>query len=247
MHFLSALVRRLCFAAPALLCLSLAGCSSGRASENFINPQVMSAYIPLFHRSVLIFGAWGAAVALTPNIAVTNDHNLNLIPAGQVVARSRDYDLLFFRTEGHEAPQFGNPRLGEAVVAYGQGSLRDVREAGGTVSELNTFVVPRCQGCPDQVAFTYDADAGEGFSGGPVVDADSGVVIGITFGFRDEGEHGARRMYAYDMALVLDEMRRLISSEKEPGAQEPNAPQPSEQPSAQEPSAQQPSAQEPIP
>lgn len=212
MHVISALARRLRLAAPALLCISLGGCSAGHEAESFVNPRIMSAYIPLFHSKVVIFGAWGAAVAITPNIAVTNDHNLNLIPPGRVVARSRDYDLLFFRTEGHEAPQFGNPRLGEPVVAYGQGSLRDLRDAKGMVSQLNVFVVPRCQDCRDQVAFTYDADAGEGFSGGPVVDADSGVVVGITFGFRNEGERGARRMYAYDMALVLEEMRRLISN-----------------------------------
>jgi hypothetical protein len=213
MHVIFALARHLRFAAPALLCIPLAGCSAGHRAEGFVNPQIMSAYIPLFQSKVLIFGAWGAAVALTPNIAVTNDHNLNLIPPDRVVARSRDYDLLFFRTDGHEAPKFGNVRLGEPVVAYGQGSLHDLRDARGTVSQLNIFVAPRCQDCRVQVAFTYDADAGEGFSGGPVVDADSGVVVGITFGFRDDGEHGARRMYAYDMALVLDEMRHLISNE----------------------------------
>lgn len=215
MYIVFALARRLHFAAPVVLCVSLTGCSAGHQADNFVNPGVMSAYIPLFHSTNFILGAWGAAVALTPNIAVTNDHNLNLVPPGMVVARSRDYDLLFFRTEGHGAPQFGNPRLGGPVVAYGQGSLRDLRDAKGTVSKLNTLVAPRCQGCRDQVAFTYNADAGEGFSGGPVVDTDSGAVVGITFGFRDEGEHGARQMYAYDMALVLEEMRRLISNRRD--------------------------------
>ena len=59
----------------------------------------------------------------------------------------------------------------------------------------------------------YDANAGEGFSGGPVVDAATGAVIGITFGFKDDKRRArrGRRMYAYDIALVLDEMRRLIS------------------------------------
>jgi S1-C subfamily serine protease len=58
----------------------------------------------------------------------------------------------------------------------------------------------------------YDANAGEGFSGGPVVDAATGAVIGITFGFKDDkSAQGGRRMYAYDIALVLEEMRRLIS------------------------------------
>lgn len=46
----------------------------------------MSAHIPLFQRRMLIYGRWGAAVALTPDIAVTDDHNLNFIPADRVVA-----------------------------------------------------------------------------------------------------------------------------------------------------------------
>jgi hypothetical protein len=172
----------------------------------------MNAYIPLFQRRMLLFGIWGAAVALTPNVAVTNDHNFYLIPADRLIARSRDYDLLFFRTESHEPPEFGNADIGEQVVAYGEGSGIDVREAAGAVSALNEFVAPRCEGCRDQRAVVYDANAGEGFSGGPVVDAATGAVIGITFGFKDDkSAQGGRRMYAYDIALVLEEMRRLIS------------------------------------
>jgi hypothetical protein len=200
------------FAAPTLLCLCLSGCSAGNPSPGFINARLTSAYIPLFQRRMLIYGRWGAAVALTPNIAVTDDHNLNFIPADRVVARSRDYDLLFFRTDGHEPPEFGNATIGESVVAYGQGSRRDLREAKGAVTALDEFVAPRCDGCRDQRAITYDADAGEGFSGGPVVDAGTGAVIGITFGFKDENDaNGERRMYAYDICLVLEEMHRLIS------------------------------------
>ena len=202
------------FAALTLVCLCLCGCSAGRASQGFVNTSVMSAYIPLFQRRMVIYGRWGAAVALTPNIAVTDDHNLNFIPAGQVVARSRDYDLLFFRTGGHEPPEFGNASLGEQVIAYGQGSRRDLREAKGVISALDEFVAPRCGGCRDQRAIVYDADAGEGFSGGPVVDAATGAVVGITFGYMDEkGANAGRRMYAYDIGLVIDEMRRLISTD----------------------------------
>ncbi len=198
-------------AALALLCIC-PGCSAGRGSPGFVNPRLMDAYIPLFQRRMLIYGEWGAAVSLTPNIAVTDDHNLNLIPADRLVARSRDYDLLFFRTDSHEPPEFANPQIGEPIVAYGQGSRRDLREAKGVVTALDEFVAPRCDSCRDQRAITYDADAGEGFSGGPVVDAGTGAVIGITFGFKDEKDaNGGRRMYAYDIGLVLDEMHRLVS------------------------------------
>lgn len=63
----------------------------------------------------------------------------------------------------------------------------------------------------------YEADGGEGFSGGPVVDAASGDVIGITFGYRDvDGEAGsARQMYAYDMKLVMKELNRLLDTQSE--------------------------------
>jgi hypothetical protein len=200
------------FAAITLICLGVSGCSAGRASQGFVNTRLVSAYIPLFQRRMLIYGRWGAAVALTSDIAVTDDHNLNFIPADRVVARSRDYDLLFFRTDAHLPPEFGNASVGEQIIAYGQGSRRDLREAKGVVSALDEFVAPRCSGCPDQRAMTYDADAGEGFSGGPVVDAATGAVIGITFGYKDQtGAKGGRRMYAYDIGLVLGEMRRLIS------------------------------------
>jgi hypothetical protein len=149
---------------------------------------------------------------LTPNVAVTNDHYFYLIPTDRLIARSRDYDLLFFRTESHEPPQFGNADIAEQVIAYGEGSASDLREAAGAVSALNELVAARCEGCRDQRAVVYDANAGQGFSGGPVVDAATGAVIGITFGFKDDKTaHGGRRMYAYDIALVLDEMRRLIS------------------------------------
>ena len=173
----------------------------------------MTAYIPLYQQQMLVFGRWGAAVALTPNVAVTNDHNLNFIAPDRVIARSRDYDLLFFRTEGHEAPLFSNPTVGEQVIAYGEGSSRDLRQAQGSVTALNEFVTPRCDGCRNQRAIVYDANAGEGFSGGPVVDAETGAVVGITFGYKDAKQTGkdTRLMYAYDIGLVLDEMHRLVS------------------------------------
>ena len=209
MQRFGASARRLGFVALCLLCPGLVACSSGSASPGFVTPQLMSAYIPLYQRQILVFGRWGAAVALTPNVAVTNDHNLNFIPPDRLIARSRDYDLLFFRTQGHESPLFANPTVGEQVIAYGEGSSRDVRQAEGEVTGLNEFVAPRCDGCLDQRELIYEANAGEGFSGGPVVDANTGAVIGITFGYKEAGKD--RLMYAYDIGLVLDEMHRLVS------------------------------------
>ena len=198
--------------AGLLLMLPLMGCSAGVASPGFIETRLMDAYVPLSMRSWLLSGRWAAGVAVAPNIAVTNAHNENLIPPQMVLARSRDYDLLFFRAD-HAAPApMGKPQVGEYVIAYGQGSIDDLREAKGEISGLDEYVAPRCPDCRAQRAITFDAEAGGGFSGGPVVDAKSGAVLGITFGYLDgKASSGGRRMYAYDIDLVLGEMRRLLA------------------------------------
>ncbi len=184
----------------------LSACSAGRESAGFIDPRLMGAYIPLSSGGLL--SHWGAAFTIAPNVAVTNDHNLNFIPADAVLARSRDYDLLFFRPLSGTPTATTRPRTGEEVIAYGQGASDDLREARGKVTALNQYVPPRCSGCAVQRALVFAADAGGGFSGGPVVDARTGAVVGITFGYLD-GTPG-RRMYAYDIDLVLSEMRRLL-------------------------------------
>jgi Trypsin-like peptidase domain len=189
----------------------LAGCSAGVASRGFIEARLMDAYIPLSVRTWLLSGRWAAGVAVAPNIAVTNAHNENLIPPQMVLARSRDYDLLFFRTDMAPAP-VARPQVGEDVIAYGQGSIDELREAKGAIRGLDEYVAPRCAECRAQRAIVFDAEAGGGFSGGPVVDAKSGAVLGITFGYLDgKANNGGRRMYAYDIDLVLGEMRRLLA------------------------------------
>ena len=204
-------MRRIWSAVLALLGLMLAACSAGQPSSGFIRPELMAAYIPLSERHNLIFGRWGAGFAIAPNVGVTNDHNLNFIPADRLLARSRDYDLLFFRTDEPTVPPHAQPRMGEPVIAYGQGSNDSLREAKGKIAALGEHVDPRCSGCPAQRALVFEADAGRGFSGGPVVDAETGAVLGVTFGYLD-GKAGAdaRRMYAYDIDLVMAEMHRLL-------------------------------------
>ena len=201
-------MRRLWTAGLALLAPVLLACSAGQASKGFITPRLMSAYIPLSQSYDLVFSRWGAALIVAPNIAVTNDHNLNFIAPDKLLARSRDYDLLFFRTESALAPLTAKARIGDAVIAYGQGRDHDLREAGGKVIALDEYVERRCPDCPAQRALVFSGNAGAGFSGGPVADAKTGAVLGITFGYLD-GD-GGRRMYAYDIDLVMAEMHRLL-------------------------------------
>ena len=196
---------------PVLAVPMLAACSAGRHSEGFVAPQLNKAYIPLSQREAVVLNHWAAAFAIAPNVGVTNDHNLNLIPADMLLARSKDYDLLFFRTDKAAPPMIGTPREGETVIAYGQGASNDLREAKGTVASLDEYVQPRCDDCRSQRVMIFDARAGAGFSGGPVVDAASGAVVGVTFGYLDgKASDGGRRMYAYDIDLVMAEMRRLL-------------------------------------
>jgi hypothetical protein len=192
-----------------LLLPVLWGCSAGRHSAGFVKPQLVGAYIPLSQHDTFA-SHWAAAFAIAPNVGVTNDHNLRFIPPDMLLARSRDYDLLFFRTD-KPAPMIAKPHAGEEVIAYGQGASDDLREARGTVAALDEVVRPRCEDCRTQRAMIFDAGAGAGFSGGPVVDAKSGAVVGVTFGYIDgKAADGGRRMYAYDMDLVFAEMQRLI-------------------------------------
>jgi hypothetical protein len=202
--------------ASALLVLAIAGCSlPGKPSSAFVNAEVEQAYIPLY-RLDLRRSQQAAAVMIAPNLAVTNDHNYWLIPKDQIVARSRDFDLLFFRTERASAPEVARPHVGEKVIAYGQHGpfgLTDRREAEGIIREIDARLPPECAQCVPQVAIGYDADAGTGFSGGPVVDAASGALVGVTVAFaKGKGEEGGTRMYAYDVALVIAEMHRLLGA-----------------------------------
>ena len=105
----------------------------------------------------------------------------------------------------------GKAKLGDAVIAYGQGRDDALRQATGRVTALAESIPARCVGCRTQRSLVFEADAGPGFSGGPVVDAATGAVLGIVFGYLDrDAAAGGRLMYAYDIDLVMGEMHRLL-------------------------------------
>jgi hypothetical protein len=186
------------------LLLILCGCagSSGQPATAIAQPDIAAAYLPLHTRVHLgIDTADGAAMVIAPGIAVTNAHNANLLEPKSIIGTRHDYDLLFFRTAKSAAPQTAMPVIGEGVTAYGQGSDRELRVAHGVVKEIK-----QCPGCTAPAYFVFAGDAGPGFSGGPVLDG-SGRLIGITFGYKDEGRQ--RLIYAYDMARVRAEFSAL--------------------------------------
>lgn len=203
--------RRLWRAGLVLLLPALAACSSGEPSRGFIDPRLMQAYMPLSMEGGLFTpGRWGAGIAVAPNIAVTNAHNENLLAPESILARS-DYDILFYRTDRAVPLPTAEPEVGEAVIAYGQGRDGDLREARGRVVAIEDFVMPRCPDCRVQRAFSFDGDAGPGFSGGPVVDAGTGSVVGLVFGYCDGNTQcGKPRSFAFGIDTVLNEMHRLL-------------------------------------
>jgi S1-C subfamily serine protease len=138
---------------------------------------------------------------IAPHVAVTNAHNANLLNPQSVIGTRQDYDLLFFRTARTAAPETAPVNVGESVIAYGQGGNRELRIAHGVVRHIE-----HCAGCTAPAWFNFAGNAGPGFSGGPVLDS-AGRLIGITFGYKDEGRE--RLIYAYDMARVRAELAAL--------------------------------------
>ena len=195
----------------ALTGLALAGCAvpPGQPSPGIANPNVAGAYIPLKGSDYLIFESAAAAVEIGDGIAVTNAHNLDLLDAKSVIGVSTEYDLLFFHTDKTAAKvPHRPPVMGERVIAYGQGRDGELREAHGVVTSLAANVEARCAKCQIQSAFTFEGDAGPGFSGGPVIDAADGKLVGIVFGYVDEA-NGKRTIYAYPMTRVLAELNAI--------------------------------------
>ena len=184
---------------PVLFLASGCAASSGAPATAIAQPDIAAAYLPLHARLHLgLDTADGAAVVIAPGIAVTNAHNADLLEPGSVIATRQNYDLLFFRTPKSAAPPTAEPVIGEGVTAYGQGGDRELRVAHGLVREIK-----QCPGCTAPAYFIFAGNAGPGFSGGPVLDGE-GRLVGITFGYKDEGHQ--RLIYAYDMDRVRAEL-----------------------------------------
>ena len=191
-----------------LIVLGLAGCAtpSGVATRAISQPGIAAAYQPLSGHSDLGLGrAAGAAMMIQPGIAVTNAHNANLLDPKRVIGVATQSDLMFFHADGGTPPATAAPVTGEAVTAYGQDTDGRLRLAHGVVRQIVT--VPGYSTSP---YFIFAGNAGPGFSGGPVIDTD-GKLIGITFGYKDQGAE--RLIYAYDITRVLTELSLV---EKEP-------------------------------
>jgi hypothetical protein len=206
--------------ACAFACGGCAGTSSGQHTDVFFSRAAWQAYIPLHGSRDVILDSVATATVIAPGIAVTAAHAANLVPGNAIIGRSADYDLLFFRTDRQVAPPLGRVKLGAVVTAYGRGEAGDVREAAGPVRAVDAPMTRECDGCAPETVMMYEAQAGRGFSGGPVFDRQTARLVGITFGYKDgiDPDHPeARVMYAYGMDQVFQELRKAeAGAEKVP-------------------------------
>lgn len=187
------------------LALGLSACDGGTygtAANGFFLPQIGASYIPLQHGNLIVGEGNAAAVVIAPGIAVTNAHNRNIVDEASIIGGPSDYDLLFFRTDRTATLPVAAPSDGEAVIAYGQGADGSLRVSHGVISKFWP------------AAFGFACDAGPGFSGGPVIDAKSGALVGITYGYFDQPHSSERLMVAYDMAFVRSEYATLEAGPK---------------------------------
>jgi S1-C subfamily serine protease len=193
------------------LAAGLSACVEGSLSEAFVDPALAASYMNLKPTSPPLNGPGGAAFVVAPRIAVTNAHNSNLVAGEDILARSSRLDILFFRTTRTQAVRIAQPRIGQEVVAYGHGGNEERREAQGSI-EVLPVTPENCPACPPETGFGYRAPGGPGFSGGPVTDAETGAVLGITFAFiespLESGE--SRLMLAHSMAQIRSEMEQLL-------------------------------------
>jgi hypothetical protein len=183
-----------CIAALALA-FGLGGCaegSFGARAPGFEFPQVAQSYVPLHSRDWILGTHDGASVVIAPGVAVTNAHNANMVDPASVIGKVDGYDLLYYRTDRSAVLPTATPTDGEEIIAYGQDSDGKLRVSRGVIHQFWP------------AAFGYISDAGPGFSGGPVVDAKSGALLGITYGYKGDETAKSRLMVAYNMAFVMD-------------------------------------------
>ena len=191
------------------LAFCLTGCAnpSGQPAQRIAEPGIAAAFMPLLgHVHLGLDRAAGVAMVIQPGIAVTNAHNANLVAPENVIGTATLSDLMYFRAGSVPPPATAAPVIGAAVIAYGEDLDGQLRIAHGKVVEIT--MTP---GYATSPYFIFQGDAGPGFSGGPVVDA-AGKLIGITFGYKDEGRK--RLIYAYDMARVRAEFSGLPKAKK---------------------------------
>ena len=179
----------------AVLSFALSACATGNPIPTGQSPPVI--YSPIGDTLACV----GRAASLTdiaPGIAVTNEHADDV--ADGLYGEAIHYDIALVHTKKNLSPQLAEPYVGEHVVQYGNDtcghprmatgeviSIVDTGHCYGPVGRVVTASERLCAGYGMGLArgFFIKSDAGDGFSGGPVMDGDR--LVGITEGVMTNG------------------------------------------------------------
>lgn len=173
----------------------LASCSSGisyqAAPHTGLPVQPSDAIYRVMHDGVCPVTRFASQTVIAPHWAVTNAHADGI--ASGLTAESRTSDLALVAIDGGAPLPFGTPHNGDHVTIYGAGCGGDQRVATGTIMDTKVY---QCWGKPGAddpanpckgggLGVTYAmllvANAGPGFSGGPIIN-DAGELVGVMEG-----------------------------------------------------------------
>ena len=165
----------------AVLPLALCGCvmwlpggepiDASQAPPNLLT-HCMAVVTPLFQ-----VADFAAATVIAPGIAIVPEHAA--MPASFDSFPERDPsmpDLLYYRTDKGSPIYAGTPEDGDAITLYGASFCQDDRIAHGVVAHRKVELTAHGASVWGMMIL---ADAGHGFSGGPVFNS-RGEWIGVT-------------------------------------------------------------------
>lgn len=207
--------------------------------------RVEDNYVSLVSGLPALYSVMASAVVVAPGIAVTSAHVLDVADrysgytasadmfTVETVAVSDRMDLAVLKVPGHVGKPFAwdLPRRSDPVWAMGTTNILHAPVVAGQVLEPDGWACEklgketetrrgpdRCE-TPIVRGIMYQAEAGPGYSGGPLVNSE-GRLLGLTQGtffevVDREGraiEGAPRTMFAYRIGDVLVEVRRLLKS-----------------------------------
>lgn len=196
----------------ALLVL-LCGCAispGAPVDQNAAASGGASAYVPLYQAGIIVKD-WASATVIAPGVAVTADYNAALVDPKSLIGKSAHCGLVFFRTGQTAVLATAAPRMGRPIIVYGQGAERELRRANGVIRELGAPVTASCASCGERTAFTFAANAGNGFGGGPVLDADGLHLIGMYYGYVEQRD-GSLLQYGFDIGRIQAEYHAVTAA-----------------------------------
>lgn len=178
-------------AAPLLIAVSLAACSSGINYQDSLKDLPVQPTPEIFrtlHDGIGPIGRFASMTVISPEWALTNAHADGI--AGGLRYEAPQADLALVHIDGGDPLPFGTAHVGDKVTLFGTGSIGEKRVAHGIVQNDKAFVcwgkpaaddadnVCKANGFGIEWALVISSDAGPGFSGGPIVN-EAGELVGV--------------------------------------------------------------------